>query len=301
LIANDESRIQNGGRLPDFIAVGPTRTGTTWLHGVLYHRACLPAHVKETRFFDIFYSKGWDWYLRHFDVCPDNRPLGEIAPTYFRRPEARERIARHVPSCKIICTLREPIARAYSQYRQLQKRGLVRGSFEEEVKRDDNLVEASRYGFHLRAWYERFGREQVGVFFYDDLEADEQRFVDAVCRFIGVPSLTLTPEITPFLDRNEVKRAPRSRLLAYNARRLRYWLESHHAHRASDVLNRAGFWQFCFGRGPEFSSLEPEIEERLKEHFLPEVEALEELTNRNLSAWKPERRAARLSTVPVRT
>jgi Sulfotransferase domain len=287
-MANRRGRdVRSDARLPDFIAIGPTRTATTWLHGVLYHRACLPAGIKETRFFDMFYSKGLDWYLEYFRGCPDERPRGEISPAYFRSSHARERIANDIPSCKIICTLREPVARVYSQYRMLQRQGLLRDSFETEVRTNENLVEASRYGHHLRAWYERFGRAQVGVFFYDDLEADEQKFADAICRFIGVPPIVLTPETARFLDRNEATYASRNRLLAYNARRLRFWLQEHHATWASKVLDGAGIWRFCAGGGDPFPPLDPEVERRLREYFLPEVEAVEELTNRDLSAWKP--------------
>lgn len=273
--------------LPDFIAIGPPRTGTTWLHGVLYHRATLPEGVKETRFFDLFYSRGLDWYSACFGARLSDRPVGEISPTYFRWQEARDRIAKHIPRCKIICTLREPVSRAYSQYRQLHTLGLVRGSFEREVLTNDKLAEFTRYGSHLTAWYERFGRQQVAVFFYEDLETDPQKFADDICLFLGLPPVPLTPDVNRHLDRNEVKNGARSRLLAYNARRLRYWLQAHHYRRASEALERIGFWRFCTGGGREFPPLRPGIELGLRKHFLPEVEEIERLTGRNLSHWKP--------------
>jgi hypothetical protein len=163
---------------------------------------------------------------------------------------------------------------------------MARGAFEKEVISNEMLFEFTRYGFHLRAWYERFGRERVGVFFYDDLKANEQGFVDDVCRFIGAPSLMLTPEVTRFLDRNEVAHGSRSQLLAYNGRRLMYWLQEHHAYRLSGKLERLGFWRYCFGRGASFPPLDAAVEARLRERFRPEVEAVEELTSRDLSAWK---------------
>jgi hypothetical protein len=284
-------------RLPDFVAIGPPRTGTTWLHGVLYHRACLPDGVKETRFFDNFYSRGLDWYLGHFNGCSGDRPIGEISPTYFRWETARARIFKDLGDCKILCTLREPVARAYSQYRQLHTLGMARGPFEKEVMSNDMLFEFTRYGFHLRAWLERFGRERVGVFFYDDLKANEQGFVDDVCRFIGAPPIKLTSEITQFLDRNEVAHGSRSQLLAYNGRRLMYWLQEHHAYGLHARLERLGLWRFCFGRGASFPPLDRAVEARLRERFAPETEAVEALTGRDLSAWRsasaePRERAA---------
>lgn len=273
-------------RLPDFIAIGPPRTGTTWLHGVLYHRTVLPHGVKETRFFDMFYGRGLEWYSAYFEKCAGDRPVGEISPAYFRSPEARERIVQHIPNCKIICTLRDPVGRAYSQWRKLKAAGVARYGLLEELRENLPFREASQYGSNLRAWYDKFSYEQVAVFFYDDLEAEPQSFADSVCHFIGVRPVPLTPDISRFLDRNEVKRGARNRLLAYNSRRLRYWLQGHRAQWIIDTLERAGFFRFCAGGGPEFPPLSREVEKRLRDHFLPEVEAVEQLTGRDLSNWK---------------
>ena len=55
----------------------------------------------------------------------------------------------------------------------------------------------------------------------------------------------------------------------------------------SNLLERAGVWDFCYGRGEPFGRLTPEQEQRLRERYLPEVEALEELLEASISpAWK---------------
>ncbi len=59
-------------RLPDFIAVGPPRTATTWLDQVMRGHVGLPAGVKETQFFIFRYSQGIEWYAAHFRDCPAN-------------------------------------------------------------------------------------------------------------------------------------------------------------------------------------------------------------------------------------
>src|SRR5215469_12091964 len=83
--------------LPTFFVVGPPRTGTSWLHRVLGDCAILPAPTKETRFFDKYFHKGLGWYRARLPHAIDGRRVGEVAPTYFASPEARERIARLVP------------------------------------------------------------------------------------------------------------------------------------------------------------------------------------------------------------
>jgi hypothetical protein len=188
LIAKDRSRSPDVARLPDFLLVGPPRTGTTWLHGVLYYRARLPERTKETHFFDMFYYKGLDWYRAYFRRCPDEAMAGEMTPTYFSLPRVRERIARDLPGCKIVCTLRDPVMRAWSWYRVLHRAGRIRADFEDEILNgaEPQLREANRYAFHLRAWRERFGTANVGVFFYDDLVMDPQRFADSLLGFLGL-------------------------------------------------------------------------------------------------------------------
>jgi hypothetical protein len=276
-------------RLPGFIAVGPPRTGTTWLHGLLYRCACVPRELKETNYFTDFYDLGPQWYSVYFDYCDSTRPMGEVSPAYFGSELARERICHDLPQCKIICTLREPVARAWSYYRKLASVGRARAGFEGELRINPRLRESSRYGAHLGAWVERFGAGNVGVFFYDDLESNPQQFYGEICHFIGVEPVQLTPEISRLLIRNEVVEAPRLPALAARASRLQHWLQRHHAHRVIANLRWAGFWRFCFSGGEKFRSLEPEVEAQLREYFLPEVEAVEELTGRDLTAWKPMR------------
>src|SRR5271170_2523129 len=97
-------------RFPSFIGIGPGRTATTWLHTALEGHAGLPRRIKETDFFSNNYELGLDWYLYHFRGYPSTMVLGEITPTYFDYPEAAARIAGNLPGCKIVCSLRDPVA-----------------------------------------------------------------------------------------------------------------------------------------------------------------------------------------------
>jgi len=290
LPTNDQSPNPGLGRLPDFIAVGPARTGTTWLHGVLFQRASLPRGTKETRFFDSFYDKGIAWYRDYFTDCPAGRPVGEIAPTYFQKPEVRERIARHIPNCRVICTLRDPVERAYSTYRVFLREGETRLGFEDEVMLPDSRIrESNRYAFHLRGWRETFGADNVATFFYDDLEADEQAYVDSICDFLEVRRVDLS-EVRQFLVHNSVRRAPRSVTVAGWAHSFRIWLKSQRADRVVNTFDRWGVWRMLNQGKREFPSLDAETAERMRRLFLPEVEELENLVGRDLTAWKTGQR-----------
>ncbi|MDO8433807.1 MAG: sulfotransferase [Candidatus Binatus sp.] len=275
--------------LPEFFAVGPQRTGTTWLHRVLAGRVGLPS-IKETDYFSKHHERGLDWYLEFFRQCPANLPLGEIDPNYFGIPEACDRIAALIPDCKIICSLRDPVERAYSSYRIMRRDAWTRVGFEETVAKNPVIRESSRYAYHLKNWWERFGRERVLVCMYEELEADPQAYLDRICTFIGIPRVVVQGSSLATERVNTVTHAPRSRRVAQNARNARDWMRLHRWHRAIDLLDKAGVWRYCFGRGEEFAPIDPAIEARLRERYRGEVEALEDLLGCDLSAWKGAQR-----------
>ncbi|MGH7948896.1 MAG: sulfotransferase domain-containing protein, partial [Candidatus Binataceae bacterium] len=238
----------NGLTLPDFLGIGPARTGTSWLHEVLAPHVCLPYRIKETGFFNRNYSKGIEWYANHFRRCPAGRPLAEICP-YFAAPNAPGRIAQHMPAAKIVCTLRDPVDRAYSYWRLMRRYVWTRLEFEQALDRHRQPADANRYAFHLARWFDRFGRDRVMVTFYDYLRADPQRFLDPITDFVGLDRVNLARVSVSDEGRNAAERAPRNRKLAQNARHVLFWLEERRAIPVIDFFERAGVWRFCFERG----------------------------------------------------
>jgi Sulfotransferase domain len=271
-------------RLPDFICVGPGRTGTTWLHAALSGHVGLPARVKETRFWGKYYYQGIGWYADNFRHCDPSLPVGEACP-YFSTDNARERIARHLPRCKIIVTLRDPVDRSYSQYRTLRKMGLARGSFEEELSHP-RIVTTNRYAYHLRGWIELFGAKNVLILRFDDLQTNPQKFLDQVCDFIGIGHIALETKTIRDREINSYKYLPRSRRTSRRIGRLIDYLHEKRAYRVMNFLEAIGFWDFMLtGRRP-FPPLAPATELRLREQLLPEIEEVEALTGFDLKAWK---------------
>jgi Sulfotransferase domain len=275
-------------QLPNCIAVGVGRSGTTWLHEVLTGHVGLPYGVKETDFFWRKYGNGIDWYQSFFRHCIGGLPILEICPTYFSSAEARQRMKLHIPDCRIISTFREPVERAYSHYKLMRHNVWTRASFEEVVSRSREIAEMNQYALNLRGWQQTFGRDNVLVCLYDDLEQDPQGYLDAVCNFIGIPPFALERSVAS-VRLNSFPTAPRNRRLAQNARHVRDWLRGRRAYWLDRLFEHLGIWAFCFDGGEAFPPLEPELEKRLKQKFLPEVEALEQLIGRDLSAWKLSR------------
>lgn len=274
-----------GQRLPDFIGIGPARTGTTWLHHALAPGVVLPHGTKETSFFSSRYGLGIEWYAWHFRSAGPGSVAGEVCP-YFADARVPERIAKHIPGCRIICTMRDPVERAWSFYRMRRYYGTTRLSFEESLTAQPNIAEGSRYAFHLTNWFQRFGRESILITFYDELHDNPQAYLDRICGFIGIAPIRLQQAQGAKRAVNSIERPARNRQRARKAQRWLGNLRDYRAYRTIDLLDRLGFWDFSFGGGELFRALDPEVERRVRERFRPEVVALEDLIGVDLSRWK---------------
>lgn len=275
----------DSSRLPAFIAVGPPRTGTTWLHEVLEGHADLPRYNKETRFFCTNYAKGIAWYVRHFDpACELIR--GEVCPTYFCSAPARERIAKLIPKAKIICSFREPVGRIYSLYKVKRAFARLDWSFEEALSRDLELVESGRYAHYLVAWQRVFGQDNVLPVFYDDLAKDPQGYIDRIVDFVGIPRFQLDAQRLSRVHSSDAMSNPRSRHLTALAADTAEWLKRHRLERVVAAVKGSKLGGMLLGGGEKMPPLSRATADSLRASLRPEIEALEKLLNHDLSSWK---------------
>jgi hypothetical protein len=279
----------SSNRLPYFIGVGPPRTATTWLHQVLAGHASLPQGKKETDFYSKNYGQGYDWYRSYFRNADPRLPLGEFSPTYFISDDARNRIVRDLPACRIICTFRDPVARAYSHWRLMVRNVWTKLEFAAAVTQQRELRESSRYAHYLGEWQRAAGAANVLVLLQEDLEADAQAFVDRACDFIGAARFPVASSAVAGQRVHSVPVAPKSRRLARNARNLMGWLNDRRHYRLAHAFRQSALWRFCAERGEPFPPVTAGVEARLREYFLPEIEQFEKMIGRDLPDWKTTR------------
>ena len=272
--------------LPSFFIVGPPRTGTSWLHGVLGKRITLPNPVKETRFFDVHYHRGIEWYRAHYLRSDGDRVIGEVAPTYFASSAARERLARTIPAAKVICIFRDPVERLLSHYRTKRAYGMIPWDFEEAIFRDPELQASNQYATHFKEWQRTFGADQVIATVYDDLRDEPQHYVDSLADVIGMPRFTLTTPETAHVYSSKSMTQPRSYPLTHSATLTAEWCKARRLHSIVWLVKSSPLKKLLLGGGPPFGKLPAGVALRLYERFTPEVEELEALLNRDLSAWK---------------
>lgn len=222
-------------RLPDFIIAGAPRSGTTWLYEMLErHPAIYMARPRapEPKFFliDDLYAEGLSRYARWFDGAADGQIAGEKSTNYLESRIAAERIARDLPGVKLVFILREPAARAYSNYLWSRMNDKEEADFAtalaREEERDRSVPSALRfarphalfsrglYAELLRPYFDRFPREQILVLRFEDIPADPARLAERLHRFLGV-----APRPADALDLGAVNASERGDDMADEVRR----------------------------------------------------------------------------------
>ena len=171
----------------DFIAIGPGKSGTSWMYNVfLHHPEICVSSAKETLYFESYYHKGPGWYAKFFKSCDAIKLKGEVSNTYIFSQDAPQRIYEHNPSVKLISALRNPIDRAFSHYLFLLRNGTTQGSFEEAIEEHPDLLWRGKYFELLQKFLQRFSRDQMFITIFEHLKEDPQQFTQELCKFLGV-------------------------------------------------------------------------------------------------------------------
>lgn len=247
--------------LPTFIIIGAAKAGTTALYWYFAeHPDVFMSPVKETFYFaygvdetgkllygdpDVhrFPIKTRSEYEALFADAGAAKAIGEASPIYLECPQAADRIRAAIPGARLICSLRHPVERAYSDYLMYLRRRSK--AFDPAVELspgaawaqpDSRWMQVSRYHGQLARYYERFPREQLHVLLSGDLKKDPRGTAGALYRFVGVD-----PGFVPDFDTpHNVGGTPASPLLErlFTSPTLRSALEPWVPTRAANWLRR---------------------------------------------------------------
>jgi hypothetical protein len=226
-------------RLPDLLVIGAPKAATTTLvHWLREHPGVAVGSRKEVEYFDLNHHRGLDWYLEQLPQDPGERLVVEGTPSYMSEPGAAERIAATLPEARFVAVLREPVARAWSNYWFFRMLGVESRSWGrafaaalDEPSPDDHpgYVWRGRYAEQLARWESLVGRERLHVALFDEVLADPQAVYDGICAFAGLSPRTLPsresvnptliprfPRLQPLLRSNQAGRV-RAALYRWNA------------------------------------------------------------------------------------
>ena len=189
-------------RKPDYLGIGVMKAATTWAwHQLREHPNIKMPYQKEIHYFDKLEITP-EQYLSKFGRIPMIYRTGEITPAYLNVPHAPALVKSYCPKVKIFVILRNPIDRAYSHWKVgvWAEHKIPPGtSFSEAFNHGhpwpgpfwNSLKEKGNYIRYLKRWYEYFPKEQIKIFWYDDLIKDSLKTIRELYGWVGVdPSFT---------------------------------------------------------------------------------------------------------------
>lgn len=202
--------------LPNLLIVGAMRAGTSSLYKYLsMHPNAHRSVRKEVEYFSQHYHRTQHWYRAHWPVFPilsrDNHVYFEASPNYLFHPLAAKRAKQLVPEAKVIVLLRDPVERAFSHYRHMERLGYeclpFADAVEAEAERTAEDWTASRanpetplskavlrysylrrghYVRYLKEWIDHFGHDRVHVINFDTFYDDPATRYSEVLEFTGL-------------------------------------------------------------------------------------------------------------------
>ena len=265
-----------------FVAVGPQKTATTWLHRQLEHHPDveLPKKTKELFFWDRNYNLGPEWLLSHFSR--KGRVWGEISPSYYDRLEAIERLAASGLNPLVIVTLRHPVERCWSHYLHERKKGRAPKDFALCCQANPAIVACSHYARLTSAWLQAFP-ESVLIVLMDDIRENPGEVLQSVCSFLNVKQLLPGAVLDEVVNQAT---------LARNSRLARSLNRISHALRRMRLYSLVNFCRALLGpvvyrRADSAELVLPdEIRQQLLLEFAEDVTYVERLLRRKLPEWR---------------
>ncbi len=299
--------------LPDFLVIGTAKAGTTSLYRYLKnHPDIYLSPIKEPKYFAFPETRpffvGPDskrrnqdptiiWKLEDYSKLFEGRgkelAAGEISPQYLYCECSPGAIRTLIPDTKLIAILRDPADRAYSHFCHSRRDGREPLSdFAAALAAEDKRIAAGWwFNFHYRnrgyyakqiqRYLEIFPCEQLLILLYDDMISDCAGLLRKICIFLGINenhkfdtkeryNVTYGEPRNLFFDRFLNSVGPTKRLIrAIVPPHVRLWM----FHRLS-ALNLAP--KPIFDRN---------VRQQLVSAFKPDIQKLEKLIDRDLSAW----------------
>ena len=227
------------GKLPDFLIIGAAKAGTSFLFELLTGHPGIkikrdsdadPARDKEKHYFDTprYQRRSLRWYKNRF---PDSGVTGEASPYYLYCPRVASRAAAALPDARLIVVLRDPVERAYSEYRHRVRQGIEDLPFGEALRAESGRIAGERermlwdetyysaalrgwsyrtrgvYVDQIREWRERFPAEQMLVLGSDFLFSEPQKAAVETFAFLGLEARRI--EVPPPQNIGDSQRVPR--------------------------------------------------------------------------------------------
>lgn len=188
---------------PGIIGIGAARSGTTSLyHSLNSSDEIFMSPVKELSYFSNHYEN-WsvDDYKVFFSKQEEHHKYsGEISPHYLHSRLACERIANHIPNCKIVILLRNPVTRTISHFKhhynfhkvpkidRYFSLGLKMINTEQDLKFHHPVMNMRQSFYYdaVKMYLDTFPKDNVFIGTLDQMKANPLAFGNRLSDWLGV-------------------------------------------------------------------------------------------------------------------
>jgi hypothetical protein len=289
--------------LPNFLVIGAAKAGTTAMHWYLSeHPEVFISRMKDPSYFaygvDAAGRLLWGEPEHHrlpirslaeyeelFEDVGDAVAIGEASTMYLECPQSAARIREVLPGVRLICSLRQPVDRAYSDYLMYLRRRGRRFDAARDLsltsdwaRPDSRWMQIGRYHEHLSRYFDRFPREQIHILLFDDLKRNALGVVQDVYTFLGVDSQFVPDFETPHAPGG----VPRSMLLEgiLTNQAVKSAVEAWVPKRPANWVRRLRTRNMM-----QAPPLPAELRADLTRHFREQIAKTSELIGRSLDHW----------------
>jgi hypothetical protein len=262
-MGREPGRVSTQSPVPDVVIGGAPRSGTMFLcellakHPRIYvarpfipePKVCMNPHPAGD-------AGLLELYATFFSAAPPQFVRVEKTSYYFESTEARERLVRLLPDARFAFILREPVARAFSNWSRSRAQGLETLSFETAVGLEErsrpiplpadrayarpfDYLTRGQYGTFAQAWIDAVGRSRLFFCLFEEAVAAPEAFAHKLQTFVGVEPLPWERIATGQVNAGE----------------------------------------------DDFRTLDPALIARLRRRFVPEMKRLAQLTGLDVAVW----------------
>jgi hypothetical protein len=207
-------------QLPSAVIVGAAKAGTTQLYTyLLRHPRCFGGTEKEINYFSRFHDRSLKWYRARFPLARTVAAVKgitmEASPSYLPNIAALKRMRALLPAARVIVIMRDPVARAFSQYQHNKQRHREPHSFEHIVREAiaqsppigsfheplppmpdtaSKYIWQGYYASQIAGLWQVYPREQVLLLDAADLFDDTNAMCQRVFDFLGLERFDVQPD-----------------------------------------------------------------------------------------------------------
>lgn len=286
--------------LPNAILVGAQKGGTTALYNWLSQHPDIfgePA-MKDFPFFctEGYRESGIEWFARQFSRHQGEKIVLHGYVNYLTlSQESAPLISRDLEDAKIFVVLRNPVERAYSAYLQAIKMGRDDAkTFEVALERENTKKPVSfaqrmdrgylQHGFYspnLTTFRKYFSPDNIQILLFDDLKNEPYRVCEDLFKFFGVDS-SFRPELRQMNTYAEPRSRTIRKLINFGipVKAIRDLIPMNQRINIRRRLHNLNF------RSTAKPEIKPETASYLQRVYGDEINRLEDLLGRELSAWR---------------